>query len=55
MVYVLLVGEEIPEEAEGLHDDVDVAVREQPEDLVGAEGLDDLDLDALFCLEGHVL
>ena len=55
VVDVLLVGEEVPEEAEGLHDDVDVEVGEEVEDLVGAQGLDDLDLDVLLSLESHVL
>lgn len=50
----LLDGEQVPEQAQGLHEHADIRVGEQPEDLVSAQGGQDLGLDLLVRLEGHV-
>ena len=55
MIDLRLVGQQVPEQPQGLHDNVDVLVRQQPEDLVRTQRGDDLNLYSLVRLECHVL
>lgn len=55
LVYVRLGGQKVPQQTQGLHQNVHLRVREKTEDLVCAEGLQNLRLDLLLCLERHVL
>lgn len=41
LVNVALSGEQVPEEAQRLHEDVDVSVGQQPEDLVCSKVVQD--------------
>ena len=55
MIDLRLVGQQVPEQPQGLHDNVDVLVRQQPEDLVRTQRGDNLNLYSLVRLECHVL
>lgn len=48
-------GEEVAQQTQRLHQDVDVGISEELEDLVGAQCVQDLQLDGLVGLEGQVL
>ena len=55
MIDLGFVWEQISEKSECLHDNVNILIGQKSENLIRAESCNDLNLDPLIRLEGHVL